>query len=280
MRNISFSDIVKNVSIICQEANYFLPKDVLNALKKSLKEEKSSLGKYILEKLIENAEIAKREKIPICQDTGFAVFFVEFGEEVKIVGGTLEEAIQEGVRKGYREGYLRKSIVSSPVKRVNTGDNTPAIIHIKLVKGNKLKIVFTPKGAGSENMSSICMFSPNSTLKEVKRFVVETVKKAGANPCPPVIVGVGIGGNFEEVALISKKALLRKIGEGNKNKEIAEIENQLLKEINKLKIGPGGVGGNTTALSVNIETSPTHIATLPVAVNISCWALRRKEIIL
>lgn len=280
MRNLRFEEIVENVSRLCQEANYLMPEDVLIALKKSLKKEKFPLARYVMEKLIENAEIAKDEKIPICQDTGFAVFFVEVGEGIKIIGGTLVEAIQEGVRKGYKEGYLRKSIVSCPLRRINTGDNTPAIIHPKIVKGNKLKIIFTPKGAGSENMSSISMLPPSAGTEGIKKFVIETVKKADANPCPPVIVGVGIGGNFEECAIFAKKALLRKVGEKNKDKEIAKIERELLKEINRLKIGPAGVGGEITALAVNIETFPCHIATLPVAVNISCYAHRVRESIL
>jgi fumarate hydratase subunit alpha len=280
MRNVSFSKIVENVSELCQEANYFLPDDILSALKGSLKKEKKKLAKYILEKLIENAEIAKEKKIPICQDTGIAIFFVELGDEVKIVGGTLEDAIFEGVRIGYEKGYLRKSIVLSPFQRINTNDNTPPIIHLKIVKGNKIRIIFTPKGAGSENMSTLCMLSPSDGIEGVKKFVIDTVKKGAFNSCPPVVVGVGVGGDFEEVAIISKKALLRNISERNREKEIAKLELELLKEINNLKIGPGGVGGETTALSVNIEIFPCHIATLPVAVSISCCAHRIREKIL
>ncbi|MNO87120.1 L(+)-tartrate dehydratase subunit alpha [compost metagenome] len=234
----------------------------------------------MLDKIIINSDIASKENMPMCQDTGMAVIFVELGQDIHIVGGGLKEAINEGVRQGYSEGYLRKSVVKDPLTRVNTGDNTPAVIHIDVVDGDELKITIAPKGFGSENMSRIKMLKPSDGVEGVKEFVLETVKIAGPNPCPPIIVGVGIGGTFEKAAELSKKALLRSIEERNKDTYYSDLENELITKINKLGIGPQGFGGKTTALGVNIETYPTHIAGLPVAVNISCHATRHAEIIL
>jgi fumarate hydratase subunit alpha len=230
--------------------------------------------------LLKNADIARSEDVPMCQDTGFAVVFVELGQDVHIEGGALEDAINEGVRRGYTEGYLRKSIVGHPLERVNTGDNTPAVIHLKLVPGNKMKITVAPKGGGSENMSGIKMLKPAEGVEGVKKFVLDTVKAAGPNPCPPIIVGVGIGGTFEKCALLAKEALLRPVGTPSHRPEIARLERELLDEINSTGIGPQGLGGRFTALAVHIEIYPVHIASLPVAVNINCHASRHKEIVL
>jgi fumarate hydratase subunit alpha len=238
------------------------------------------LGKEIISQLLENAKIAKNEKLPICQDTGFTVVFVEIGQEVEITGGNLYDAINEGVRRGYKEGYLRKSIVDHPLRRKNTGDNTPAVIHTEIVPGDQLKISIIPKGAGCENMSGLAMLKPAQGIEGIKNFVVETVRKAGANPCPPIVVGVGVGGTFEKVALLAKKALLRKMDSYNEDNEMSQLEKELLIEINKLGIGPQGLGGRSTALRVFIEWFPCHIASLPVAVNIECHAHRHKEIII
>ncbi|MFZ5633744.1 MAG: fumarate hydratase [Bacillota bacterium] len=262
------------------EANYFLGADVLKALEKKQQEEISLTGKDILKQLLLNAKIAKEDLVPMCQDTGFAVVFLELGQEVRITGGSLYDAVNKGVRKGYTEGYLRKSIVDHPLKRVNTGDNTPAVIHTKLVPGDSLKITVAPKGAGSENMSAVKMLKPAEGLEGVKKFVVEAVKAAGPNPCPPIVVGVGIGGTFEKCALLAKEALLRELGRPSHLPEIAAIERELLEEINSLGIGPQGLGGKTTALAVHIEIYPCHIASLPVAVNINCHAARHKEAVL
>lgn len=277
MRTIKASEISERVKDLCIEANTDLGEDVLDALRKALDREESPTGREILSQLIENARVARKEKVPMCQDTGFAVFFVDLGRDVRIEGGSLEEAINEGVRRGYREGYLRKSICD-PISRENTGDNTPAIIHLRQVEGETLRIVFAPKGAGSENMSRIAMLKPAEGLKGIKAFVVETVDRAGANPCPPVIVGVGVGGTFEKAALLAKEALLRPVGNKNPDERWAEVEEELLREINSLGIGPMGLGGRTTALAVHIESHPCHIASLPVAVNIQCHAARHKEV--
>lgn len=263
---------------MCQEANYNLGQDVIDAFKNAYEAEQSVTGKDILQQLIENAQIAKNESVPMCQDTGFSVFFVELGQEVHVEGGGLEDAINEGVRKGYQEGYLRKSIVGHPLERQNTGDNTPAVIHIRVVPGDKLKITVAPKGGGSENMSAIKMLKPAQGVEGVKDFVVETVKEAGPNPCPPIIVGVGIGGTFEKAALLAKEALLRPVGEPSSDPYAADLEQELLELVNKLGIGPQGLGGKTTALAVHVNTHPAHIASLPVAVNINCHASRHKEI--
>jgi len=265
---------------LCQEANYFLGEDVLRSFEEGIKKEISLTGKDVFRQLIKNAEIAREEKVPMCQDTGFAVVFLDLGQDVKIEGGDLYEAVNEGVRIGYKEGYLRKSIVADPLNRVNTGDNTPAIIHTEIVPGDSLKITVAPKGGGGENMSALKMLKPSEGVEGVKRFVVDTVSAAGSNPCPPVVVGVGIGGTFEKSAILAKKALLRPVGERSSRPELAELEAELLEEINKLGIGPQGFGGTVTALDVHVEVYATHIACLPVAVNINCHATRHKSAVL
>ena len=253
---------------------------MLKALQKAYDREISPTGKEILNQILTNAEIAAHEEVPICQDTGVAVIFVDLGQDVHIVGGLLEDAINEGVRRGYQEGFLRKSIVEHPWLRVNTGDNTPAVIYYKLVPGNNLSITIAPKGGGSENMSAIKMLQPADGLKGVKQFVLDTVYQAGPNPCPPIVVGVGVGGTFEKAALLAKESLLRQVGIFNARPEIAALEEELLNEINKLGIGPQGLGGRMTALAVHIDIFPVHIASLPVAVNINCHAARHQEIVL
>ncbi|TGY42033.1 fumarate hydratase [Clostridium sartagoforme] len=277
MREVHIKKIEEVVEKLCIESNYNLSKDVFDALNKAKEEETWTLAGDILDKIIVNAEISKSESMPICQDTGMACVFLEVGQDVHIVGGNLEDAINEGVRRGYDKGYLRKSIVKDPIDRLNTKDNTPAIIHYEIVPGDKLKITVAPKGFGSENMSQIKMLKPSDGLKGVKDFIVKVVKDAGPNPCPPMIVGVGIGGTFEKAAYLSKKALIRPIDSKNKNKFYADLEEELLLDFNRLGIGPQGFGGKTTAIGLNIETYPTHIAGLPVAVNISCHATRHKE---
>ncbi len=279
MRQIHYSEVIDVVAQLCQDTNFSLPEDVLNSLRKARAEEESPLGRIVLAQILENAQIAAEEKVPICQDCGTAIVFLELGEELEITGGNLNlyAAIEEGVRRGYKEGYLRKSICH-PFTRKNTGDNTPAMIYTDIVPGNKLKIMFCPKGGGSENMSAIKMLSPSEGIEGVKKFVIETVKSAGSNPCPPIVVGVGIGGTFERVALLAKKALLRPFGSQNTDSELAALEDELLEKINCLGIGPAGLGGSTTALSVHIEMLPCHIASLPVAININCHAARHKEV--
>lgn len=262
------------------KANYDLGQDVLKAFTENLAKETSETGKAILEQLIQNARIAKEESVPMCQDTGFAVFFIEVGQDIHITGGDLNNAVNEGVRKGYQEGYLRKSIVGHPLKRLNTGDNTPAVIHTTIVSGDNLKITIAPKGGGSENMSSLKMLKPSDGVEGVKKFVLETVRNAGPNPCPPILVGVGIGGTFEKCAQLAKEALLRPVGSRNKHEDIALLEEELLDEINKIGIGPQGFGGRTTALAVQIEIFAAHIASLPVAVNINCHSARHKTVVL
>lgn len=254
--------------------------DVLDAIKSAYEKEQSVTGKDILQQLIENAQIAKNESVPMCQDTGFAVIFLELGQEVHIEGGNLEDAINEGVRKGYTEGYLRKSIVGHPLERVNTGDNTPAVIHTRIVPGDKLKITIAPKGGGSENMSTLKVLKPAQGVEGVKDFVLESVKAAGPNPCPPIIVGVGIGGTFEKAALLAKESLLRPVGQPSSDPYAAKLEKELLELVNKTGIGPQGLGGKTTALAVHVNVYPAHIASLPVAVNINCHAARHKEVVL
>lgn len=261
-------------------ANYELGDDVCSALQNGLIHEESDAGIDVFRQLIENAEIAHTEQTPMCQDTGFAIVFVEVGQDVHLSGGSLVDAINAGVAKGYRDGYLRKSIVSHPLKRVNTGDNTPAVIHTEIVPGDKLKIIVAPKGGGSENMSGVRMLKPSDGVEGVKKFVVELVEAAGSNPCPPIIVGVGIGGTMEKAAILAKKSLLRPIGEHNPNPDDAQLEDDLLELVNATGIGPAGLGGRITALAVNVETYPCHIASLPVAVNIQCHAARHKEITL
>lgn len=280
MKEIDAQRVIDAVKDLCIAANCDLSEDVLTAIKNAQEKEESPVGKEILKLLIENAEVARSEKLPICQDTGVAVVFVELGDEVKIVNGDIRTAINEGVKRGYTEGYLRKSMVKSPLNRVNTGDNTPAIIHFEPVKGDKLKITILPKGGGSENMSQLKMLTPSEGVEGVKKFVIETVKRAGSNPCPPIVVGVGIGGNFEYAPLLAKKALLREVGKHNPDPEIAKLEEELLELINRTGIGPQGLGGRVTALAVNIETHPCHITALPVAVNIECHAHRHKEVVL
>ena len=265
---------------LCQEANYKLEEDVINSFKKSCDTEVSQSGKKILNLLVENAGIAAAESIPMCQDTGFAVVFLELGQDVHIVNGDLYEAVNEGVRKGYQEGFLRKSIVGHPLERVNTGDNTPAVIHTKIVPGEHLKITVAPKGGGSENMSTLKMLKPAEGVEGVKNFILDTVKNAGPNPCPPLIIGVGIGGTMEKCAQLAKEALLRPVGEPHTLPDIARLEEELLEKINKLGIGPSGLGGRTTALAVHIEIFGAHIACLPVAVNINCHAARHKSVVI
>ena len=279
MREIEASQITEKVKCLCMEANYDLPEDVLQAFQRAKESEESPLGVSILEQLLKNAAIAGKERVPICQDTGFGVFFVELGEDVRVLGGSLKEAITEGVRQGYEEGYLRKSICH-PFTRKNTGDNTPVIIHMDIVPGEGLKLVVAPKGGGSENMSRVTMLKPSDGIEGVKGFVVNRVRESGGNPCPPTVVGVGIGGTFEYAALIAKRALLRPLGDPNEDPELAKLEKDILEEINNLGIGPMGLGGRTTALAVHVEMSPCHIASLPVAVNINCHASRHKEIIM
>lgn len=279
VREIKSHKITEAVKKMCIDANINLGEDVVCAIHNNLEKEESELGKNVLHVLLENIQVASEKNIPICQDTGMAVFFVKVGQEVLVSGSTIEVAINEGVRQGYEEGYLRKSVVD-PINRINTKDNTPAIIHYEMVKGDKIEIEFAPKGFGSENMSKMKMLKPSDGVKGIKEFIINTVSEAGPNPCPPIVVGVGVGGTIDKCAQISKKALLRNIGEYNKDKFIAELEMELLTEINKLGIGPQGLGGNTTALSVNIETFPTHIAGLPVVVNINCHASRHKKVII
>ena len=280
MREVSTDEITKNIKEMCIEANYILSDDVKNKIINSAAVENSEIGKKILSQLEENMEIAEREQIPICQDTGMAVVFIKIGQEVHITGGSLEDAINQGVREGYTEGYLRKSVVKDPLIRENTKDNTPAIIHYEIIPGDKVEITVAPKGFGSENMSRVCMLKPAGGIEGVKNAVIETVKLAGPNACPPVVVGVGIGGTFEKCALLAKKALTRDINSESSIEYVAELENELLDEINNLNIGPGGLGGKITALGVNIETYPTHIAGLPVAINMCCHVNRHKKRIL
>lgn len=279
-RTISFEAIVAAVAELCQKANYSLGPDVQKALREALAGEESPAGKDVLNQILTNIELAAAEEIPLCQDTGVAVVFLEVGQEVQISGGYLYDAVNEGVRKGYTEGYLRKSMVADPLERKNTGDNTPAIIHTKIVPGDQLKITLAAKGGGSENMSALAMLTPAAGREGVKRFVVETVKKAGPNPCPPLVVGVGLGGDFEKAALLAKEALLRPLGEPNPAAHLAALEKELLLEINRLGIGPQGFGGRITALAVHVNAYPCHIASLPVAVNLNCHAARHQSTVL
>ena len=278
MREINVSTITSAIKELCINANYYLDQDIRDRLKEAQDKETFPIAKEMLTKIMINADIAKNEQMPMCQDTGMACVFVELGQEVHIAGGSLEEAIHEGVRQGYTEGYLRKSVVKDPLDRVNTKDKTPAIIYYNIVPGDKLKITVAPKGFGSENMSGIKMLKPADGVEGVKEFIIETVKKAGPNPCPPIVVGVGIGGTFDRAANLAKKALIRPTAERNANPMYADLEAELLEKINALGIGPQGFGGKTTALAVNIEYYPTHIAGLPVAVNINCHATRHAEV--
>ena len=279
MREIHVDEVRDNVAQMCVDAAYTLSDDVLTAFDRVIETETSPAAREIIELLKENARIAREERIPICQDTGIAVFFVELGQDLRIKNGFIVDAINDGVRKGYREGYLRKSVVD-PLTRKNTGDNTPAIVYTELVPGDKLKISFMPKGAGSENMSAIRMLRPTDGMEGIRNFVLECVETAGANPCPPVVIGVGIGGDFEKAALLAKKALLRPVGSPNAKLELASLEETLLKTVNKTGIGPEGLGGKVTAMAVHVESFPCHVASLPVAVNINCHAARHKTIVL
>lgn len=278
MREIDAKKVTETVARLFQEANFFLGDDVLNSLKQAVKEEESPLGRQVLDQILENADIAAKEHIPICQDCGFAVVYLELGQDVHIVGGDLYAAVEEGVRQAYSEGYLRKSIVRQPFSaRVNTKDNTPAVIHTDIVPGDKLNITVLPKGGGSENMSRLAMLKPSEGRQGVIDFVVRAVDEAGSNPCPPVIVGVGIGGTSDQAMILAKKALLRQAGEPNSDPEVAELEKELLERVNNTGVGPQGFGGRTTALAVHAEVFPAHIASLPAAVNLQCHAARHKE---
>jgi len=274
IRTIRVEEITKNIKEMCIEANHFLSPDMAEAMKCAEKNEEAPLGKQILEQLQENLKIAGEEMIPICQDTGMAVVFLEIGQDVHLEGGALEDAVNEGVRQGYVEGYLRKSVVGDPLIRENTKDNTPAVLHTRIVDGDQVKIKVAPKGFGSENMSRVFMLKPAEGIEGVKDAVLTAVKDAGPNACPPMVVGVGIGGTFEKCALMAKEALTREVGSHSEIEYVKELEEELLTKINSLGIGPGGLGGTTTALAVNINTYPTHIAGLPVAVNICCHVNR------
>jgi fumarate hydratase subunit alpha len=280
MREISTKDIIKAVRDLCIDANYHLGKDVEDALRKAYDQEESPVGKATVKQILDNVQISKQGEFPMCQDTGTAVVFADMGDQVCIKDGNLFEAINEGVRQGYKEGYLRKSILSDPIERKNTGDNTPAVIHLDIVKGDKLKIIVAPKGGGSENMSEVKMMKPADGVEGVKNFVIDMVKRSGSNPCPPIIVGVGIGGSFEKCAEMAKRALLRPIGSKHPNPFYANLEAELLEKVNKLGIGPQGFGGTQTALAVHVETYPCHIASFPAAVNINCHVARHKEVVL
>jgi len=279
MREIDTREVTEKVKELCIAANYELGNDMLQAFEKAMTEEESPVGKDILQQLVENVRIAREDQTPICQDTGYAVVFLELGQDVHFVGGDVNEAIHEGVRQGYRDGYLRKS-TCHPFTRANRGDNTPAIIHVEMVPGDRVKITVAPKGAGSENMSRVDMLTPAVGIEGIKEFVVDRVRASGANPCPPTVVGVGIGGTFEQAALIAKKALLRSVGEPNPDPELAALEKDLLTRINRLGIGPQGLGGRTTSLAVHVNMMPSHIASLPVAVNIQCHVNRHKDAVL
>ena len=280
MKTIDAIRITEEVKRMVIEANYFLPRDVMEALKKARENDDWKLSQDILDKIIANANIANDEQVPMCQDTGMVVAFVKIGQEVVIENGYIEDAINEGVRQGYEEGFLRKSVVGDPLNRVNTKDNTPAVVHYEVVPGDKLTIMVAAKGFGSENMSRLKMLKPSDGIEGVKDFILETVELAGPNPCPPIVVGVGIGGTFDKVTLLAKKALMRELDKDNENPFYADLENEMLEKINALGIGPQGFGGKTTALKVSIEYYPTHIAGLPVAVNINCHATRHKEVTL
>ncbi len=280
MREIEAKKISETVRNLCIEANYELSDEVVHSLNEALKKERSGNAREIIRELISNAEIAKKNRFPICQDTGLALVFIELGQEVVIAGGNLTEAVNEGVSRGYTDGYLRKSIVHDPFFRKNTNDNTPAVIHTDIVPGDRIKITFMAKGGGCENVGAYKMFKPSAGREEIEEFVVDTVRAAGASPCPPIIVGVGIGGNQENSALLAKRALLREIGKMNSNKETHKMEKEILARINDLGIGPEGLGGTTTALAVHIETAPCHIASLPVSVAIDCHAHRVKEAVI
>ena len=280
MREINVSDVTAAIRRLCMEANTLLPEDVKNAIETCRGCEDGSIACGILDKIIENYQIAERENVPICQDTGMACVFLEIGQDVHLVGGDLREAVDEGVRQGYSEGYLRKSVVADPVRRGNTGDNTPAMLYTEIVPGDEVKITVGPKGFGSENMSAIRMFKPSAGLQGIKDFILETVENAGPNPCPPIVVGVGIGGTFDKAALLAKKAIMRPLDTHHPDPFYAELETEMLEKINALGIGPQGFGGKTTAIGLNIETMPTHIAGMPCAININCHVTRHKTEVL
>lgn len=275
IRQIKAETVTETVKQLFLDCNYFIGKDIMTALEKARENEKSEVGKSVLTQIIENDKLAAKEEVPLCQDTGMAILFVEYGDKVVIEDGSFEDAVNEGVRQAYKDGYLRKSVVNDPVfDRLNTNDNTPAIIHTRIVKGDKIKITAGGKGFGSENMSAIKMLTPSYGIEGVKKFILDTVRTAGPNPCPPIVVGVGIGGTFERCAQLAKKATFRAIDTHNEDERYAKLEDELLESINKMGFGPAGLGGTTTAIGVNIETSPTHIAGMPVAVNICCHAAR------
>lgn len=280
MREVAAAKVTEAVARVCVEANVRLGDDVLAALERAREAEESPAGRQILAELAENARIAGEDEVPVCQDTGYAVFFVELGQEVHLTGGTLEEAVNAGVRRGYTEGFLRKSIVGDPLARANTGDNTPAVLHVRSAPGDRLRLRFMAKGGGSENMSRLGMLKPSAGWAGVKEFVVTAVREAGPNPCPPVVLGVAVGGDFEQAAVAAKEALLRKIGEPNPEPRAAELEAELLAAVNDLGLGPGGLGGRITALAVHLSLLPTHIASLPVAVAFACHAYRHGEVVL
>ncbi len=281
MREIGYQEIVDTVARLSMEANYYLGEDLLATLRRAKEQEESHLGREVLDQILENAQIAAEERMPLCQDTGMTVVCLELGQEVHLVGGDLTEAVNEGVRRGYEEGYLRKSVVENPFSaRINTKDNTPAVIHTEIVPGARLKITVLPKGGGSENMSCLKMLSPAAGRQGVIDFVVESVEKSGANPCPPTIVGVGIGGTADKAMDLAKRSLLREVGTPHPNPEVAELEREILEAVNRLGIGPMGFGGRVTALAVHVETFPTHIASLPVAINLQCHSARHKSAIL
>jgi fumarate hydratase subunit alpha len=277
VREIAAADISDVVARLCVEANHRLPSEVMRALERAAAEEESPLGREVLAQLIENACLAQREHVPMCQDCGIAVVFVELGAGACVTGGALEGAINAGVRKGYNEGLLRKSVVASPLRRENTGDNTPAIIHLKQVAGDRVRIIVAPKGAGSENMSALAMLRPADGVEGIERFVVSAVERAGASACPPLVIGVGLGGNFERCALMAKEALLRPLGQPSADEGVADLERRLLEAVNATGIGPAGLGGRISGLAVHVETFPCHIASLPVAVNLNCHAHRHAE---
>ena len=281
MREIKASAITQTVAQLCQQANFELGEDVLSALKQAQQTEESPLGQQVLSQLLENTRIAQQERVPLCQDCGTAVVFLEIGQETHITGGALYAAVEEGVRQGYTQGYLRKSLVSRPLSaRINTQDNTPPVIHTEIVPGNQLKITVMPKGGGAENMSRLAMLTPSNSKEDVINLVVKIVDEAGSNPCPPLIVGLGIGATAEKAMLLAKKALLRPVGKPNPDPEIAQLEKEILNRINDLGIGPLGFGGRTTALAVHAEVTPTHLASLPVAVNLQCHSARHQEAVL
>jgi len=280
VRQVAAADIAAVVARLCIEANHRLPRDVMQALVRAAADEESPLGKEILGQLIENARLAEREHLPMCQDCGLVVVFLEIGREACVTGEPLEDAVNAGVRKGYADGFLRKSVVASPLRRENTGDNAPAVIHLKQIEGDRVRVIVAPKGAGSENMSALALLRPADGVEGVERFVVSTVVEAGASACPPLVVGVGVGGNFEHCALMAKEALLRPLGRAHSDKTVAAFEHRLLQAVNDTGIGPAGLGGRITALAVHVETFPCHIASLPVAVNLNCHAHRHAEAVI